>query len=447
MSTKKTVFVCSQCGQESSRWLGKCPGCGEWNTMQEQAAPQKEAPKKHTVQKVEPVRMSEISSENFKRYSSGYEELNRVLGGGIVPGSVVLLGGDPGIGKSTLLLQVTDYLTKSGLTVLYLAGEESPQQIKLRAERLGLTGNAYLLAQNNVEAIEEVIEQLKPDFIVADSIQTLYRGDLSSAPGSVSQVRESAAFLLRIAKHTNSAVFLVGHVTKEGALAGPRILEHMVDTVLYFEGERQHAFRILRTVKNRFGSTNEIGVFEMQEQGMVEVKDPSAILLPSYHKSVPGSAVVCSMEGTRPVLVELQALISKTAFGLPRRMATGVDYNRMVLLMAVLEKKVGMVLGDQDAYVNVAGGFRLSEPAVDLGMIASIASSFRNRPVLESTVILGEVGLAGEVRPVSRIDQRVSECQKMGFARCILPKGNTPKVKGVELIPVSNIGQALDRLF
>ena len=447
MSTKKTVFVCSQCGQESSRWLGKCPGCGEWNTMQEQAAPQKEAPKKHTVQKVEPVRMSEISSENFKRYSSGYEELNRVLGGGIVPGSVVLLGGDPGIGKSTLLLQVTDYLTKSGLTVLYLAGEESPQQIKLRAERLGLTGNAYLLAQNNVEAIEEVIEQLKPDFIVADSIQTLYRGDLSSAPGSVSQVRESAAFLLRIAKRTNSAVFLVGHVTKEGALAGPRILEHMVDTVLYFEGERQHAFRILRTVKNRFGSTNEIGVFEMQEQGMVEVKDPSAILLPSYHKSVPGSAVVCSMEGTRPVLVELQALISKTAFGLPRRMATGVDDNRMVLLMAVLEKKVGMVLGDQDAYVNVAGGFRLSEPAVDLGMIASIASSFRNRPVLESTVILGEVGLAGEVRPVSRIDQRVSECQKMGFARCILPKGNTPKVKGVELIPVSNIGQALDRLF
>ena len=451
MAKSKTVFVCSNCGQESSRWLGKCPGCGEWNTFTEFSVPGGNASSRREQggKVVAPVRLKEVTADDFARYSTGMEELDRVLGGGVVPGSVTLLGGDPGIGKSTLLLQVADYLSSNGKKVLYIAGEESPQQIKLRAQRLGVTGDAYILAQNHVEEIQQAIEALNPDFLVADSIQTLYSSEISSSPGSVSQVRESAALLLRMAKSSHAAVILIGHVTKEGALAGPRILEHMVDTVLYFEGEKQSSFRILRTVKNRFGSTNEIGIFEMREEGMVPVKDASRLLLSSYNAGTPGTAVVSSMEGTRPVLVELQALVSTTVFGMPRRMATGADYNRMVLLMAVLEKKVGMRLYNQDAYLNVAGGLRLTEPAADLGIITSVASSFKNKPVRENIVVIGEVGLAGEVRPVSRMEQRLQECRKMGFNACMIPKGNETnlRLEGMTLYPVSNIGQALDQLF
>ncbi|MGI6168180.1 MAG: DNA repair protein RadA [Christensenellales bacterium] len=451
MAKNKTIFVCGDCGHENPGWLGKCPGCGAWNTFVEElfvkeASGAKGAPSQGAAV---PIRLSEVQGENMKRLCTGYSELDRVLGGGIVPGSVVLLGGDPGIGKSTLLLQAGHFLSAAGQKVLYIAGEESPAQIRMRAQRIGAGGDCYILAENNLDAMESSMAKLEPDIIIADSVQTLYRPAFSSSPGSVGQVRESAAFLLRVAKTSGAAVFLVGHVTKEGGLAGPRVLEHMVDTVLYFEGERNHSFRILRAAKNRFGSTNEIGIFEMREDGMAQVEDASAVLLAGRAQNTPGTAVVCSMEGSRPLLVELQALISKTVFGMPRRNATGLDYNRMILLMAVLEKKVGMSLYNQDGYLNVVGGIKLSEPAADLGIVMSIASSYRNIPLPGDAVLMGEVGLSGEVRPIGRIEQRIAECAKLGFKRCMIPAGNQKGLKdmGVDLIGVSNLGAAMDYLL
>lgn len=450
MAKSKTIFVCGECGHESSRWLGKCPGCGSWNTFVEETLPEKTPGNRGVFSSAAvPVRLSQVSGGDLRRISTGYSELDRVLGGGIVPGSVVLLGGDPGIGKSTLLLQAGHFLSQSGQKVLYIAGEESPAQIRMRAQRIGAGGDCYILAENNLDAMQQSIEELAPDVIIADSVQTLYRPELSSSPGSVGQVRESAAFLLRIAKTSGAAVFLVGHVTKEGGLAGPRVLEHMVDTVLYFEGERSHSFRILRSVKNRFGSTNEIGIFEMREDGMAQVEDASAVLLAGRAQDTPGTAVVCSMEGSRPLLVEMQALISQSVFGMPRRNATGLDYNRMILLMAVLEKKVGMSLYNQDGYLNVVGGIKLSEPAADLGIVMSIASSYRNLPLPGDTVLIGEVGLSGEVRPVGRMEQRIAECAKMGFSCCVIPEGNRRGLKdmGLKIVGVSNLGAALDYLL
>jgi DNA repair protein RadA/Sms len=374
--------------------------------------------------------------------------LDRVLGGGIVKASLVLVGGDPGIGKSTLLMQMAGYAAASGLKVLYVSGEESPQQIKLRSLRLGITDPELLIyAQTDLDIIEQQAHSIMPDIMIVDSIQTVYDPGLSSAPGSVSQVREATARLMRLAKGTGITVFIVGHVTKEGAIAGPRVLEHMVDTVLYFEGERHQAYRVLRAVKNRFGSTNEIGVFEMHDTGLREVSNPSEVMLSDHQQDTTGSAVVCSMEGTRPVLVEIQALISPTAFGMPRRMATGIDYNRVVMLMAVLEKRAGLMLQNQDAYVNVAGGLKLDEPAADLGIIMAIASSFREKPVNGLMVFIGEVGLTGEIRAVSRLDQRLNECARMGFTHCMVPAANSKDLRkygNLSVIPVRTVYEALD---
>lgn len=452
MSKIKTVFVCQECGYESPKWMGKCPGCGNWNTMVEEVQEKTES-STHFMSKNDskafPINKIELASED--RYKTGMPELDRVLGGGIVKGSLILVGGDPGIGKSTLLLQVSDNIAKGGHKILYASGEESAKQIKIRAERLKVdSSELYVLSETDLSNIERHIEELKPDVLVIDSIQTIFRPDLQSAPGSVSQVREATASLLKIAKTMNISIFIVGHVTKEGSIAGPRVLEHMVDTVLYFEGERHHTYRILRTVKNRFGSTNEIGIFEMKVDGLHEVANPSEMLLSGTPENVSGSTVVCSMEGTRPVLVEIQALTSATNFGMPRRMSNGIDYNRVTLLMAVLEKRAGLQLQTYDAYVNVAGGLKLDEPACDLGVVTSIASSFKNIPVKTGTVVIGEVGLTGEVRGVSYIEKRLIEAQKIGFKRCIIPKEN---VKGLELktdikiIPVDNIYKALDEIL
>lgn len=452
MSKIKTVFVCQECGYESPKWMGKCPGCGNWNTMVEEVQEKTES-SPHFMSKNDskafPINKIELASED--RYKTGMPELDRVLGGGIVKGSLILVGGDPGIGKSTLLLQVSDNIAKGGHKILYASGEESAKQIKIRAERLKVdSSELYVLSETDLSNIERHIEELKPDVLVIDSIQTIFRPDLQSAPGSVSQVREATASLLKIAKTMNISIFIVGHVTKEGSIAGPRVLEHMVDTVLYFEGERHHTYRILRTVKNRFGSTNEIGIFEMKVDGLHEVANPSEMLLSGTPENVSGSTVVCSMEGTRPVLVEIQALTSATNFGMPRRMSNGIDYNRVTLLMAVLEKRAGLQLQTYDAYVNVAGGLKLDEPACDLGVVTSIASSFKNIPVKTGTVVIGEVGLTGEVRGVSYIEKRLIEAQKIGFKRCIIPKEN---VKGLELktdikiIPVDNIYKALDEIL
>lgn len=416
MGKIKTVFICQECGYESLKWMGKCPGCGSWNSMVEEVQ-QKEKDIVSTVVTVsKPLTINEIEVYEEERYTTSLEELDRVLGGGVVKGSLILVGGDPGIGKSTLLLQVASNVSSKGKFVLYVSGEESAKQIKLRAKRIDIKEeNLYILSETNLLAIEKYIEEIKPDLVIIDSIQTIYRPELQSAPGSVSQVREATSVLMRIAKTLGVAIFIVGHVTKEGSIAGPRVLEHMVDTVLYFEGDRYHTYRILRAVKNRFGSTNEIGVFEMREKGLIEIKNPSELLLSGRPKNVSGSCVVCSMEGTRPVLVEIQALTCATAFGMPRRMATGVDYNRVTLLMAVLEKRVGMQVQTYDAYVNVAGGLKLDEPACDLGIICSIASSFRNLPIDPKTIVVGEVGLTGEVRGVSLIEKRIFEAKNLAF--------------------------------
>jgi len=452
MAKRKTKFACQHCGYESAKWMGKCPGCGSWNSMVEEMEETKSSRRGAfsgaTASKVQkPQSITAIESTTEPRIFTPSAELNRVLGGGIVRGSLVLIGGDPGIGKSTLLLQTSAQLAMKQNKVLYISGEESTKQTKLRADRLGVKAEElYVHAETNLELILEAISSMQPDFVVIDSIQTIYHADVTSAPGSVSQVRECTAELMRVAKTNGIAIFIVGHVTKEGAIAGPRLLEHMVDTVLYFEGERHHTYRILRAVKNRFGSTNEMGIFEMKESGLEEVLNPSEIFLEERSQGAAGWVVVASMEGTRPVLVELQALISPTSFGNPRRMATGVDHNRVSLIMAVLEKRVGMLLQNQDAYLKVAGGVKLDEPAIDLAVAVSIASSFRDAASSATDVIVGEVGLTGEVRRVSRIEQRVQEAVKLGFQRIIIPEKNLGGWKvpdGIDVIGVSTVAEAL----
>jgi DNA repair protein RadA/Sms len=450
MAKLKIKFCCQECGQESAKWLGKCPGCQAWNTFVEEVESITKTQMTHSSllhTKEKAISIINIKSGEEQRILTGNKELNRVLGGGLVPGSLLLVGGDPGIGKSTLLLQTSYDLTQVGKKVLYISGEESVRQTKLRADRLNASSELlYVLCETNLEQIEESIEEVQPDFVVIDSIQTVYHPAVSSAPGSVSQVRECTGHFMRIAKIKGIATVLVGHVTKEGAIAGPRMLEHMVDCVLYFEGERHHSYRLLRAVKNRFGSTNEIGIFEMRESGLVEVSNPSELFLSERSLGVAGSTVVASMEGTRPVLVELQALVSATNFPSPRRMATGIDHNRLTLIIAVLEKRMGMFLQNQDAYVNVAGGIKLDEPAVDLAIAVSIASSLRDQPTQPFDVVFGEVGLTGEVRGVSRVDQRVREAEKLGFRRVIVPekslKGWSPP-SGIEIIGVNTVAEAL----
>lgn len=431
--------------------MGQCPGCKEWNTFTEEPV---EVPAKSGASSgkmradVRPVPISQISTEEHTRISTGLSELDRVLGGGIVPGSLVLIGGDPGIGKSTLLLQVCRNTAASGRPVLYISGEESLTQIKLRAQRIGEMSDALVfLCETDLEVIENCINRVKPACVVIDSIQTMFNPDVTSSPGSVSQVRESTNVLLKVAKTMNITVFIVGHVTKEGTVAGPRVLEHMVDTVLYFEGERHASYRILRGVKNRFGSTNEIGVFEMRENGLEEVENASAYMLEGRPEGASGSAVVCSIEGTRPLLLEIQALITHTAFGMPRRQATGADYNRVNLLMAVLERRTGLKLSDCDAYVNLTGGIKVQEPALDLGMAAAIASSFRNRAIDPHTVVFGEVGLSGEIRSVSQAELRIKEASRMGFTTCIVPRSNADRLKtkpDIKIIGVSSLEDVLN---
>jgi DNA repair protein RadA/Sms len=452
VAKKKTKFMCQSCGYESAKWMGRCPGCGEWNTMVEEVEITGKQPKGafiHSSSKTpsKPEKLISVESKEEPRVLTQSKELNRVLGGGVVPGSLVLIGGDPGIGKSTLLLQVSSQLAAVKHKVLYISGEESIKQTKLRADRLEIKAeDLYIYAETNLEPISQTIESLSPDFVIVDSIQTVFHPEVTSAPGSVSQVRECTSELMRIAKTKGIAVFIVGHVTKEGSIAGPRLLEHMVDTVLYFEGERHHSYRILRAVKNRFGSTNEMGIFEMKELGLEEVENPSEIFLEERSQGAAGSTVVASMEGTRPVLVEIQALITPTSFNNPRRMATGIDQARVSLIMAVLEKRAGMLLQHQDAYLKVAGGMKLDEPAVDLAVAVSIASSFRDQASDAQDCIIGEVGLTGEIRRVSRIEQRVQEATKLGFKRVIIPKNNIGGWKiptGIEIIGVTNINEAL----
>lgn len=452
MVKKKTKFVCQECGYESAKWMGKCPSCQSWNTMVEEFEPTAKQGRSYVTSTTtggsKPQSIVSVKSDTEARVSTTMMELDRVLGGGIVPGSLVLVGGDPGIGKSTLLLQLSAKLAQTKQKVLYISGEESVKQTKLRSDRLGVSSeDLYVLAETDITFIERAIDEVQPMLVVIDSIQTVYQEDITSAPGSVAQVRECTAAFMRIAKTRGIAIFIVGHVTKQGSIAGPKLLEHMVDSVLYFEGERHHTYRILRAVKNRFGSTNEMGIFEMKELGLEEVLNPSEIFLEERSQGAAGSIVVASMEGTRPVLVEVQALISPTSFGNPRRMATGVDHNRVSLLMAVLEKRVGLLLQNQDAYLNVAGGVRLDEPAIDLAIALSITSSFRNQVPNPMDVAIGEVGLTGEIRRVSRIEQRVNEAAKLGFQRAIIPErnlGGWAYPKGIKVIGVSTLEQALE---
>ena len=444
----KPVFYCQSCGQKSLRWMGRCPGCGEWNTFNEELDNSSDRLRGYVAPNgPKPQLVSNLPLLTEERFSAGLLEMDRVLGGGVVPGSVILLGGDPGIGKSTLLLQVAGQVAKQG-TVLYVTGEESVKQIGLRAVRLGASEQGlYVLAESEINAVEHHLRQLKPQLVVIDSIQTMYNPELSSAPGSVGQVRDCSSRLTRLAKNLNIPVFFVGHVTKDGSLAGPRVLEHMVDTVLYFEGERHQMFRILRGVKNRFGSTNEIGVFEMQEQGLIEVSNPSSLFMMAHPcGSVPGSVVVPVMEGTRPLLVEIQALVSSTGFSTPRRMTAGIDHNRLALLIAVLEKRVGLLMGNYDAYVNVVGGVRVDEPAVDLAVALALASSFRDFPVDCRTAAVGEIGLTGEIRPVSAPERRVREVGQLGFKRCLVPSANlaAANISGVELVGVDTLAGAIE---
>ena len=447
---KNSVFFCQSCGYESTKWMGQCPACKEWNTMVEEVVDKKTTVTHKQITELQVSKLNDVQSSSEERLDTHIKELNRVLGGGIVPGSLVLVGGDPGIGKSTLLLQTCRSLSDQHTSVLYISGEESLQQIKMRADRIGtFSDDMMLLCETNLDLIQGVIEERRPQVVVVDSIQTMFRENVNSAPGSVSQVREATSVLMRLAKERGIAIFVVGHVTKEGTVAGPRVLEHMVDTVLYFEGDRYAAYRILRAVKNRFGSTNEIGVFEMCQTGLREVPNPSEYMLDGKPQNASGSIVVCTMEGTRPLLVEIQALVCHSAFGMPRRTAAGVDYNRVNLLMAVLEKTVGVKLADQDAYINIAGGMKISEPAVDLGLVLSIISSFRNRPIAEDVICFGEVGLSGEDRSVNMVEQRIAEARKLGFKQCILPKvcmKNIQQVDGMQLKGVENVREALEIL-
>ena len=451
----KTVYICQSCGTQSPRWMGKCPDCGQWNTMVEERLEKSRGTGASTQrEKSEPVLLNDIQARDEDRFATRINELDRVLGGGIVPGSVVLIGGDPGIGKSTLVLQMLRQVSELHGTALYVSGEESPGQIKMRAHRLGVkAGNLYVLAETALEEIIHAATTLQPQVIVVDSVQTVFSGELPSAPGSVGQVREVSGKLMLHAKQTGIPTFLIGHVTKDGAIAGPRVLEHIVDTVLYFEGDRGHAFRILRTVKNRFGSTNEIGVFEMKDSGLAEVENPSEMFLAERPKDATGSVVISSLEGTRPILAELQALVTPTKLAVPRRTCIGVDHNRVSLLLAVLEKRVGMQLMGMDVFVNVVGGLTIDEPAVDLGVMASVASSFREMAISAKTMVMGEVGLAGEVRAISQAEARLRDAAKLGFTRCILPAVNAEKMdgaalpKGMELMGVRSVDEAMERLF
>lgn len=449
MAKKTAVFYCQSCGYESAKWMGQCPGCKEWNTfVEEPVARSAGSGLKNYGLRHDPVMLKDIASSDEERTHSDIKELDRVLGGGIVRGSLILIGGDPGIGKSTLLLQVTRNLTKSGHKVLYVSGEESLRQIKMRADRLGTDfSNLKVYCETNLDDIAETIKRESPECVVIDSIQTMFREDVSSAPGSVSQVREATSLLMQLAKSLDVSIFIVGHVTKEGAVAGPRVLEHMVDTVLYFEGDRHASYRILRGVKNRFGSTNEIGVFEMRSEGLVEVPNPSEFMLSGRAIDASGSVITCSIEGTRPIMIEIQALVCHSNFGIPRRQTTGMDLNRVNLLMAVIEKRGGLMIGDSDAYVNIAGGIKVNEPSLDLATVMAIVSSFRNKAIDEKTVVFGEVGLSGEIRAVNQAALRVMEAKKLGFTTVVLPKSNINSevlsVKGIEIVGVSDIREAM----
>lgn len=447
---KKSVFFCQNCGHEENKWLGQCPMCKEWNTFVEEPVSFSKSASAKLIKDAEVVALKHVETDQEERIKTKIEELDRVLGGGIVPGSLLLVGGDPGIGKSTLLLQVCQRLCEDKHQVLYISGEESLKQIKLRANRMGeFTEDLLLLCETNLEIVKNVIQKRKPEVVIIDSIQTMYSEEVASAPGSVSQVRESTNVFMQLAKGLGISIFIVGHVTKEGTVAGPRVLEHMVDTVLYFEGDRHASYRILRGVKNRFGSTNEIGVFEMRQNGLVEVENPSEFMLNGKPENASGSVVACSMEGTRPILIEIQALVCSSNFGMPRRTAAGTDYNRVNLLMAVLEKRVGIHLSNYDAYVNIAGGIKMNEPAVDLGIVMAIVSSYKNQPIDEKTIVFGEVGLSGEVRAVNMPGQRVAEAKKLGFTTCIMPEVSrevVKNIKGIKIIGVKTINEALQVL-
>lgn len=449
MSKLKSKYVCQECGYESYKWLGRCPSCDKWNTFVEEIYKKGskddilESSIEYNIEKLKDVKVGE---EN--RVLTGIEELDRVLGGGIVKGSLILVGGDPGIGKSTLLIQVANNLSNKGLKVLYVSGEESPKQIKIRAERLKLySEELFILSETNLDIIINAVNKINPDIMIIDSIQTIYNADISSAPGSVSQVRETTHRIMNIAKTKEIATFIVGHVTKEGSIAGPRVLEHMVDTVLYFEGEMYHTYRILRSVKNRFGSTNEIGMFEMRDKGLIQVKNPSEVLLSGRPIDTSGTIVVPSIEGTRPMLIEIQSLVSPTVFGMPRRAATGIDYNRAILMLAVLEKKLGYNFQNFDAYINIAGGIQSREPAVDLGIICSLASSYRDKPISSRTVVMGEVGLTGEIRAISFVEKRIKESEKIGFKLACIPKSNLKGIDNygdIQIVGADRIEEVLD---
>lgn len=452
MAKIKTKYVCQECGYENSKWLGKCPECSKWNTFVEEIEDKRSKSNKEVFvidkSSSRPLNINSIETIKEQRFSTCINELDRVLGGGVVKGSLVLVGGDPGIGKSTLLIQVASNVANSGKKVLYISGEESASQIKMRAQRLGIqSDNLYIFAENNLSIIEAHLEGVNPDLIIVDSIQTVFSPEITSAPGTVSQIKEGTSRFMKISKKMGISTFVVGHVTKEGSLAGPKVLEHMVDTVLYFEGERFNTYRLIRAVKNRFGSTNELGVFEMRELGLVELENPSKILIAEKPKDVAGSVIISTVEGTRPMLLELQALVSPTSFGIPKRTATGVDYNRVSLLMAVLEKRVGMQIQNQDVYINVVGGLKVNEPSIDLGIIMSIASSFRNIPIDGNVAITGEVGLTGEIRAVSFIEKRIAECKKLGFTKMVIPKSNyeaVKDIKDIEICPVDSVRQAIN---
>ena len=450
MAKIKSVYICSECGYESPKWYGKCPSCGEWNTMNEEVRDYSKAaakPASHASAYAPPVQVKEISTTDEIRYKTGLNELDRVMGGGIVKGSLILLGGDPGIGKSTILLQICEHLGKE-LKILYVSGEESKRQLKLRADRLGVdSDNLYILTQTDVELICETIRQDKPNIVMIDSIQTMSLSELNSSPGSVTQVRESTNYFMRTAKSLDIPMIIVGHVNKEGSIAGPKVLEHVVDAVLHFEGDKQMSYRILRAVKNRYGSTNEIGVFEMTDSGLSEVDNPSLMLISGRPLNVSGTCIACAMEGTRPILAEIQALAAATGFGNPRRMCTGFDYNRMNLIIAVLEKRAGYYFSNTDAYINVVGGLRLDEPAVDLAVAMALVSSLKDVPIADDAIAFGEIGLAGEIRSVSHAQQRVNEAVRLGFKKVIVPAHNMKDItapEGAQIIPVKNVRQAFE---
>jgi len=446
MAKNQTVFVCSSCGNESGKWLGKCPACNSWNTYYEEKVIKEKSTGNRVLAKAETVKLKEVETNKYERYKTGYGELDRVLGGGLVQGSLVLIGGEPGIGKSTLILQICDKVKVNG-PILYVSGEESGSQIKMRADRLKIDNeNIYFLGETSMQLIDETIDNIKPGLVIIDSIQTIYSDDITAAPGSVSQVREVTSKIMMTCKKQNITTIIIGHVTKDGNIAGPRVLEHMVDTVLYIEGERYFSYRVLRGVKNRFGSTNEVGLFEMREEGMIEIDNPSDIMISEREGNPSGSVIVATLEGTRTMLIEVQALVTPTAYGMARRTGIGVEFNRLVLLLAVLEKKAYLPLSNQDAYVNVVSGIKLDEPAADLGIALAVASSFKNVAISKELVAIGEVGLTGEIRSVSSIEKRVKEADRMGFKQCMIPESSKKQLKykgNIDVIGVKNIKEAI----